>query len=174
MKEHKVSFKVNGERQELLVDPNTLLVNVLRNDLGLTGTKYACGNGQCGACTVLVNGESVLSCLTLAVAVDGADMVTIEGVGRADGSLDPLQEAFLDQQAFQCGYCTPGMLMMTRSLLGEIPSPTEDDVRDYLKGNRCRCTGFASIVRAVMRCRPLGFSETPRVLDDENGGTHAT
>jgi len=152
VKEHKVSFRVNGDRQEVLVDPNTLLVNVLRNDLGLTGTKVACGNGQCGGCTVLVNGESVLSCLTLAVAVDGADIVTIEGVGRADGSLDPLQEAFLDQSAIQCGYCTPGMVLMGKELLERNPSPTEREIREHIRGNLCRCTGYFSIVRAIMSC----------------------
>jgi len=152
VKEHKVSFRVNGERQDVLVDPNTLLVNVLRNDLGLTGTKYACGNGQCGACTVLVNGESVLSCLTLAVAVDGADIVTIEGVGQADGTLDPLQEAFLDQSAIQCGYCTPGMVLMGKELLERNPSPTEREIREHIRGNLCRCTGYFSIVRAIRSC----------------------
>ena len=152
MKEHKVSFRVNGERQEFLVGPNTLLVNVLRNDLGLTGTKYACGNGQCGACTVLVNGESVLSCLTLAVDVDGEDIVTIEGVGRSDGALDPLQEAFLDQSAIQCGYCTPGMVLMGKELLDRNPSPTEREIREHIRGNLCRCTGYFSIVRAIMSC----------------------
>jgi len=151
--ERKVSFKVNGERQEILVDPNALLVNVLRNELGLTGTKYACGNGQCGACTVLVNGESVLSCLTLAVAVDGADIVTIEGVGRADGTLDPLQEAFLDEGAIQCGYCTPGMVLMGKELLDRNPSPTEREIREHIRGNLCRCTGYFSIVRAILSCR---------------------
>ena len=153
MTERKVSFKVNGERQEILVEPNALLVNVLRNDLGLTGTKYACGNGQCGACTVLVNGESVLSCLTLAVAVDGADIVTIEGVGKADGTLDPLQEAFLDDGAIQCGYCTPGMVLMGKELLDRNPSPTEREIREHIRGNLCRCTGYFSIVRAILSCR---------------------
>ena len=153
MTERKVSFKVNGERQEILVDPNALLVNFLRDELGLTGTKYACGNGQCGACTVLVNGESVLSCLTLAVAVDGADIVTIEGVGKADGTLDPLQEAFLDDGAIQCGYCTPGMVLMGKELLDRNPSPTEREIREHIRGNLCRCTGYFSIVRAILSCR---------------------
>jgi xanthine dehydrogenase iron-sulfur cluster and FAD-binding subunit A len=171
---HVINLTVNGVRHTLSVAPNELLLNVLRERLELTGTKYGCGIGECGACTVHLDGKPALSCLVLAVAADGSEVLTVEGLARPDGELDPLQEAFIEHNAFQCGYCTPGMLMMTRSLLGEIPSPTEDDVRDYLKGNRCRCTGFASIVRAVMHCRPLGFSETPRVLDDENGGTHAT
>jgi carbon-monoxide dehydrogenase medium subunit len=147
---HLIHLTVNGVRHELPVAPNELLLNVLRERLGLTGTKYGCGVGECGACTVHIDGVPALACLTLAVAVDGSEVLTIEGLASPGGELDPLQEAFIEQNAFQCGYCTPGMLMMTRSLLSNIPSPTEDDVRDYLKGNRCRCTGFASIVRAVM------------------------
>jgi xanthine dehydrogenase iron-sulfur cluster and FAD-binding subunit A len=161
-----IDLTVNGVEHTLSVAPNELLLNVLRERLELTGTKYGCGIGECGACTVHLDGVPALSCLVLAVAADGSEVLTVEGLARPDGELDPLQEAFIEHNAFQCGYCTPGMLMMTKSLLGEIPSPTEDDVRDYLKGNRCRCTGFASIVHAVMHCQ--------RVLDDENGGTHAT
>jgi len=147
-----IELTVNGVKHELTVAPNELLLNVLRERLELTGTKYGCGVGECGACTVHIDGVPALACLTLAVAVNGSEVLTVEGLASPDGELDPLQEAFIEQNAFQCGYCTPGMLMMTRSLLSEIPAPTEDDVRDYLKGNRCRCTGFASIVRAVMEC----------------------
>jgi len=147
-----IELTVNGVKHELSVAPNELLLNVLRERLELTGTKYGCGVGECGACTVHIDGVPALACLTLAVAVDGSEVLTVEGLASPDGRLDPLQEAFIEQNAFQCGYCTPGMLMMTRSLLREAPSPTDDDVRDYLKGNRCRCTGFASIVRAVMAC----------------------
>ena len=145
-----IELTVNGVGYEIFVAPNELLLNVLRERLELTGTKYGCGVGECGACTVHIDGVPALACLTLAVAVDGSEILTVEGLASPDGELDPLQEAFIEQNAFQCGYCTPGMLMMTKSLLAEIPAPTEDDVRDYLKGNRCRCTGFASIVRAVM------------------------
>ena len=152
MKEHRLNIRVNGERHELLIDANTLLVHVLREILGLTGAKYACGNGQCGACTVLVNGESVLSCLTLALAVDGADILTIEGVGQSDGALDPLQDAFVEQSAIQCGYCTPGMVLMGKELLNRNPSPTEREVREHIRGNLCRCTGYFSIVRAIRSC----------------------
>lgn len=147
---HPISLMVNGERQPLWVTPNELLLNVLRERLGLTGTKYGCGIGECGACTVHLDGEPALACLTLAIAVDGSEVRTVEGLQHADGKLDPLQDAFIQQQAFQCGYCTPGMLMMTKSMLNEMPAPTEDHVREYLRGNRCRCTGFASIVRAVL------------------------
>jgi xanthine dehydrogenase iron-sulfur cluster and FAD-binding subunit A len=149
---HLIDLTVNGVHHRLPVAPNELLLNVLRERLQLTGTKYGCGIGECGACTVQLDGAPALSCLVLAVAVDGSEVLTVEGLAGLDGDLDPLQEAFIEHNAFQCGYCTPGMLMMTKGLLAEIPSPTEDDVRDYLKGNRCRCTGFAGVVRAVMQC----------------------
>jgi carbon-monoxide dehydrogenase small subunit len=145
-----ISLRVNGELYQVWVAPNDLLLNVLREELELTGPKYGCGIGECGACTVLLNGRPALACLTLALAVAGAEVVTVEGLQARDGTLHPLQEAFLDHQAFQCGYCTPGILMMSKALLDDIPAPGEDDVREYLRGNRCRCTGFASIVRAVL------------------------
>ncbi len=149
---HDVELTVNGIEHHLSVRPNELLLNVLRERLDLTGTKYGCGIGECGACTVHLDGVPTLACLTLAVAADGCEVTTVEGLQGSDGELDPIQEAFIENAAFQCGYCTPGMLMMTRRLLEEIPSPDEDDIRDYLKGNRCRCTGFAAIVRAVESC----------------------
>ena len=146
-----ITLTVNGETMELDVSPNELLLNVLRERLELTGTKYGCGIGECGACTIWLNGTPVLGCLVLAVSADGGEVRTIEGLAAPDGTLDPLQEAFIKENAFQCGYCTPGMLMMTKKLMEEIPRPTEDEVRDYLKGNHCRCTGYASIGRAVQR-----------------------
>jgi carbon-monoxide dehydrogenase small subunit len=152
MKKKHITLTVNGENHEIWVEPNALLVNVLRNALELTGTKYCCGTGQCGACTVLVNGDPVLSCLTLAVAVNGADILTIEGVASSDGSLDPLQEAFLDNRAIQCGYCTPGMVLMAKDLLNKNPSPTEAEIREHIKGNLCRCTGYHGIVKAIKSC----------------------
>jgi carbon-monoxide dehydrogenase small subunit len=118
----------------------------------LTGTKYGCGTGQCGGCTVLVNGEPVLSCLTLAIAVDGADILTIEGVAEPDGTLDSIQEAFLDTAAVQCGYCTPGMILMAKDLLNKNPAPSEDQIREHIKGNLCRCTGYHRIVQAIKMC----------------------
>jgi len=144
-----IELTVNGETIEIDVAPNELLLNVLRERLELTGTKYGCGIGECGACTVWLDGMPVLGCLVLAISADGGEVRTIEGLAEPNGTLDPLQQAFIDENAFQCGYCTPGMLMMTKKLLEEIPTPSEDDVRDYLKGNHCRCTGYASIVRAV-------------------------
>src|SRR5919202_3024907 len=149
MNKRTIHLKLNGEDRELSVYPNELLLNVIREGEFLTGTKYGCGIGECGACTVHINGQPVLSCLTLAVAVDGCEVLTIEGLAR-DGQLDPVQEAFLDNTALQCGFCTPAMIMMTRALLNENPSPTELEVRDYLRGNLCRCTGYASIVRAAL------------------------
>ncbi len=152
MKKEKVSFTVNGEEHELLVEPNALLLNVLRDELGLTGAKYACGVGQCGGCTVLMNGEAVLSCLVLAAAANGAELRTVEGLVKPDGSLDPLQEAFLDHSAIQCGFCTPGMVMISKDLLNGNPSPSEQEIREHIRGNVCRCTGYNSIVRAVKSC----------------------
>ena len=145
-------MRINGEPCEFWVEPNTLLMNLLRNEMELTGTKYGCGTGQCGGCTVLVNGEPVLSCLTLALAVDGADILTIEGVAAPDGTLDPIQEAFLDTAAIQCGYCTPGMVLMAKALLNKNPSPSEDQIREHIKGNLCRCTGYHRIVQAIKSC----------------------
>lgn len=150
--EVEVRLTVNGERRRVWVAPNELLLNVLRERLHLTGTKYGCGIGECSACTVHVDGRLALSCLILAVAVDGSEVLTVEGLAGRDGELHPLQESFIRHAAFQCGYCTPGMLLTAKSLLEEVPHPTEEEIRDYLKGNLCRCTGYAAIVRAVMGC----------------------
>ena len=152
MQKQHIQMRINGESCEFWVEPNTLLMNLLRNEMELTGTKYGCGTGQCGGCTVLVNGEPVLSCLTLALAVDGADILTIEGVAAPDGTLDPIQAAFLDTAAIQCGYCTPGMVLMAKALLNNNPSPSEDQIREHIKGNLCRCTGYHRIVQAIKSC----------------------
>ncbi|MCX6032558.1 MAG: (2Fe-2S)-binding protein [Chloroflexi bacterium] len=145
-----IELKVNGHRHQAWVSPNDLLLNVLREQLQLTGTKYGCGIGECSACTVHIDGAPCLACLVLAVSAVGHDIVTIEGLAKPDGELDPLQDAFIEFAAYQCGYCTPGMLLTAKSLLTEKPRPSEDDVRHYLRGNLCRCTGYASIVRAVL------------------------
>ena len=144
-----IVLTVNGEDHMLVVEPNELLINVLRNELGLTGAKYGCGTGQCGACTVLIDGEPVLSCITLAVACDGKEITTIEGVSGPDGELDPIQEEFLNENAIQCGFCTPGMILVAKDLLKRNPHPTEDEIRHHIKGNICRCTGYNGIVRAI-------------------------
>jgi len=145
---HSIELVVNGKRHRLMVEPEELLVDVLRERLGLTGTKKGCGTGDCGACTVLMNGRAVNSCLVLAVAADGAEITTIEGLA-ADGELHPLQQAFVEHGAVQCGYCTPGMIMAAKALLDENPHPSEEDIRSALAGNICRCTGYARILAAV-------------------------
>ena len=144
----KIDLTINGRRRLFEVEPNELLINLLREGLHLTGTKYGCGVGMCGACTVLLNGEPVLACLTLAVDVAGGEIETIEGVAE-DGKPDALQEAFLEEGAVQCGFCTPGFIMTAEALLRENPSPSEDEVREYLKGNYCRCTGYVNIIKAI-------------------------
>ncbi len=145
-------MNVNGEDHELLIDPWRSLLDVLRDDLGLTGTKEACNTGNCGACTVIVNGKAVKSCLILALQVGGAQVLTIEGL--ADGEkLHPLQEAFIDEFAVQCGFCTPGMIMSAKALLDENPNASEDEIREALHGNLCRCTGYTKIARAVLTAR---------------------
>jgi len=144
----KIEFTLNGRRRQFDVEPNQLLLNLLREKLYLTGTKYGCGIGECGACTVLLEGEPVLSCLTLAVDVDGREVKTIEGVAKGD-NLDVVQEAYLEEAAVQCGFCTPGFILTTEALLRENPDPSEEEIREYLKGNFCRCTGYVNIIKAV-------------------------
>ncbi len=144
----RIEITVNGRVKQFDVEPNTILLNLIREKLDLTGSKYGCGIGECGACTVYLDGEPVLSCLTLAVEADGRRVDTIEGVANGD-RLDPVQEAFIEEGAIQCGYCTPGFIMTAKALLAENPDPTEAEIREYLKGNLCRCTGYVNIVRAV-------------------------
>jgi carbon-monoxide dehydrogenase small subunit len=146
-----IRLQVNGDRHEVAVEPWRTLNEVLREDLGLTGTKHGCGDGDCGACTVLLDGRSVLSCLTLAVSADGCEVRTVEGLARGRERLHPLQEAFIRGGAIQCGYCTPGMEISALYLLGHNPHPTEADIRAGLAGNLCRCTGYAKIVAAIQK-----------------------
>ena len=143
----KLVITVNGRERTFDVPPNTLLLNLLRERLDLTGSKYGCGIGECGACTVLLDGEPVLGCMTLAADCDGKTVETIEGLG--EDSLHPIQTAYLEEGAVQCGFCTPGFIMTTKALLHENPDPSEEEIREYLKGNACRCTGYVNIVRAV-------------------------
>jgi carbon-monoxide dehydrogenase small subunit len=144
----RIALTVNGLRQEAEVEPRELLVYFLRERLGLTGTNVGCDTSSCGACTVLVEGESVKSCTMLAVQADGGEVTTIEGLAD-NGNLHPLQQAFHEQHGLQCGYCTPGMIMAAVSLLEEHPDPSEDEIRAALEGNLCRCTGYQNIVAAV-------------------------
>jgi aerobic carbon-monoxide dehydrogenase small subunit len=139
---------VNGRIYQVVAPADAFLVDVLRDRLGLTGTKYGCGMGECGACTVLLSGQAVYSCLTLAIETQGKDITTIEGLDY-DGELDPLQRAFADLGGVQCGFCTPGMILSAKALLAGSPSPTEDEIRRGLSGNLCRCTGYVKIVEAV-------------------------
>ena len=152
----EIEITINGRKRQFDVEPNKLLLNLVRDDLYLTGTKYGCGIGECGACTVHLDGEAVLACMVLAVDADGRSVDTVEGV--ADGNkLDPVQEAYIEEGAIQCGFCTPGFVMTTKALLAENPDPSEAEIREYLKGNYCRCTGYVNIVRAVQSAaRKLG------------------
>jgi aerobic-type carbon monoxide dehydrogenase small subunit (CoxS/CutS family) len=147
-----IRLKINGVTREILVAPNELLLNVLRDRFGLTGAKYGCGLGECGACTVLVDGEPTLACLTLAAGLDGSDVLTVEGIGQGDGRLHPVQESFLEHGAVQCGFCTSGMIVMAKVLLDDNPTPSEEEVRRHIRGNTCRCTGYTQIVKAIQAC----------------------
>jgi len=144
-----LTMKLNGEKVSVQVEPWAMLVEVLRDQLELTGTKVACGEGECGACTVLLDGRPVNSCLVPALKAQGREVMTVEGLAHL-GELHPLQKAFVEHGAVQCGYCTPGMLMSAKALLDHNPSPTEDEVRLAISGNLCRCTGYAKIVEAIL------------------------
>jgi carbon-monoxide dehydrogenase small subunit len=143
-------FRLNGRPVEVDAPPGRRLLDLLREDLGLIGTKEGCGEGECGACTVLVDGKPRLSCLTLALQVEGKEVLTVEGLAQS-GKLHPLQEAFIEMAGVQCGFCTPGFLMAAYALLLENPNPTKEEVREWLSGNLCRCTGYEQIVEAVLR-----------------------
>jgi carbon-monoxide dehydrogenase small subunit len=146
---HQITLIVNGDARTVLVDSFRTLNEVLREDLNLTGTKLGCESGDCGACTVHVDGKSVSSCLTLAVSVDGKDIRTVEGLAAAEDELHPIQEAFVEKGAIQCGFCTPGMEMSALYLLSQNPAPSEKEIREGLSGNLCRCTGYYKIVEAI-------------------------
>ena len=146
--DHRIKFKVNGTDHDLEVPARRMLVDCLRYDLGLTGTKEGCSVGVCGACTVLVDGQMVASCITLAVTADGADITTVEGLAQ-DGKLHPVQQAFIDHGGFQCGICTPGQVIAAKALLDVNPDPTEEEIKDWMMGNLCRCTGYYGILESV-------------------------
>ena len=158
---HDVTVTVNGVRRTAAVPARRLLSDFLRHDLGLTGTHVGCEHGVCGACTVLVDGEAVRSCLMLAVQADGREVVTTEGLA-AGGSLSPLQQAFWEKHGLQCGFCTPGMLTTLTAFLRENPDPSEEQVRDAISGNLCRCTGYANIVAAAL-------AAAKRIRDEKSG-----
>jgi len=152
-KELEIDVKVNGQEYKRRIQSRMLLVDFIRDELGLTGTHIGCDTGHCGACTVMLNGVTVKSCLLLAAQVNNSEVLTIEGVAPP-GKLHPLQEAFLDNQALQCGYCTPGMILSSLFLLSRNPTPTEDEIKKGLDGNLCRCTGYLGIVKAVKAAAP--------------------
>ena len=145
----KFAYAAPASLQEALVEPRRLLADFLREDLGLTGTHLGCEHGVCGACTVLLDGETVRSCLLFAVQANGRTVMTVEGLAEADGSLHPIQAAFWEEHGLQCGFCTPGFLMTTYELLGANPRPSDAEIREAISGNLCRCTGYQNIVRAV-------------------------
>lgn len=144
----KISFILNGEKRNAYVEPNDLLVDVLREKLGMYSIKYACGRGDCGACTVLLNGKGVRSCIILAIEADGQEILTVEGLSK--DKLTSLQESFIDHSSFQCGFCAPGIIMSATELLNKNPNPTEEEVKEGLSGNLCRCTGYTPIIEAVL------------------------
>ena len=150
----RLSCTVNGRAVEKDITPNTTLLSFLRKNLGLTGTKEGCGSGDCGACTILVDGRTVNSCLMLAVEAEGSSILTVEGLAQ-NGELDPLQRAFIEEGAVQCGFCTPGMLMSAKMILDNNPDPSEAEIRKALAGNLCRCTGYVRIVKAVKKAACL-------------------
>ncbi len=149
MTEHSISITVNGEKRTGHVEARKTLADWLREDCGLTGTHLGCEHGVCGACTVTIDGDAVRSCLVFAVQADGADIVTIEGIGGSDGTLSPVQEAFRQCHGLQCGFCTPGFVVSVTSFLEQNPNPSEEEIREGLSGNLCRCTGYQNIVKAV-------------------------
>ncbi|MCC6751831.1 MAG: (2Fe-2S)-binding protein [Deltaproteobacteria bacterium] len=161
----KATFKVNGLALAAELAPHTRLIDLLRGPLGLTGTKEGCGNGECGACTVLLDGRPVVSCLTLALEAEGREITTVEGLGGPGGKLSRLQEAFVAHGGVQCGFCTPGMLTSAHALLERNPDPSETEVRQALTGNLCRCTGYTQIVGAIQ-------AAAKALREDKEGGQH--
>jgi carbon-monoxide dehydrogenase small subunit len=149
MKKQLIELRINGEFCEVAAEPQRTLLEVLREDLGLTGAKEACGTGECGACTVLADGKPILSCLTLAIEAQGKEITTIEGLSRG-GNLHPLQKSFIEHGAIQCGYCTSGMILNAKSILDETPNPSREEILKGLEGNLCRCTGYNKILEAIM------------------------
>jgi carbon-monoxide dehydrogenase small subunit len=145
---HTIRMRVNGKDYTVDVPSQRLLIDCLRYDLGLTGTKEGCSVGVCGACTVLVDGQVISSCLTLAVLADGKEVITVEGLAH-EGKLHPVQQSFIDYGGFQCGICTPGMVVAAKALLDENPDPTDDDIKDWMMGNLCRCTGYYKIIESI-------------------------
>ncbi len=159
---HEITLKINGDLYELSVEPWKTLNQVLREELNLTGTKLGCGTGDCGACTVIVDGHTVVSCLTLAVEMDGKEILTVEGLAPSGQELHPIQQAFIEKGAIQCGFCTPGMELSALYLLKNNPRPSENEIREALSGNLCRCTGYTKIVEAIEAASKKRKTRTPK------------
>lgn len=155
---HKINVSVNGELEQVTVPSNMTLMRMLRESLALTGTKNGCSAGECGSCTVLMNGEPVNSCMVLAVECDGAEIITVEGLAN-DKQLDPVQETIIEAGGVQCGFCTPGVLISARALLNRNPDPSQDEIREALVGNLCRCTGYIRIVESVQKAAKMNTSK---------------
>jgi len=149
-----MTLKINGREQRVMLDVRTTLLDALREHIGLTGSKKGCDHGQCGACTVLINNKRVLSCLTLAAVTEGQEVTTIEGLAKADGTLHPMQQAFIDHDAFQCGYCTPGQIMSAIACVNEGHAESDAQIREFMSGNLCRCAAYPNIVDAVKEAKP--------------------
>ena len=159
----EINVTINGKNYRGAVEPRKLLTDFLRDDLGLTGTHVGCEHGVCGACTILLNGEPVRSCLMFAVQANGAELQTVEGLAPSAAELHPIQEKFWELHGLQCGFCTPGILLTAEALLREIPSPSEDEIREWISGNLCRCTGYQNIVTAIQ--------EAAKTLNESTHGT---
>lgn len=155
----EIALRVNGQEHRVKTNPRRSLLSVLREDLGLIGAKYGCGEGQCGACTVLIDGDAVRSCIRRVEDLKGRDIVTIEGLEK-DGQLHPLQQSFLDHDALQCGYCTPGMIMSALALLNKNPRPESDEIIEFMEGNICRCCAYPSILKAILQVADSDFHRT--------------
>jgi carbon-monoxide dehydrogenase small subunit len=162
----EVTFTLNGNKFQMKIEDHWTLLHLLREELGLTGTKEGCGSGECGACTVIVDGKAVNSCLYLAPEIDGSDVVTIEGLAAQDGTLHPLQKSFIENGGIQCGFCSPGMIMSSKALLDENPRPNEDDIKHALAGNLCRCTGYVPIFQSIQAVIDKGSDDVDVVVRD--------
>jgi carbon-monoxide dehydrogenase small subunit len=160
----EVSFVFNGNKMKMVVEDHWTLLHLIREELGYTGTKEGCGSGECGACTVIVDGEAVNSCLFLAAEIDGHELITVEGLASDDGALHPIQKAFVENGGIQCGYCSPGMILSAKALLDENPNANEDEIKEAIAGNLCRCTGYVQIIDSIKSVSGYFRQEQPQVV----------
>ena len=160
----EISFVFNGNKMKMSMEDHWTLLHLIREELGYTGTKEGCGSGECGACTVIVDGDAVNSCLYLATEIDGKELLTIEGLASSDGTLHPIQTAFVENGGIQCGFCSPGMILSAKALLDEKPNATEDEIKDAVAGNLCRCTGYVQIIESIKSVSNYYRREDPQVV----------